>query len=142
MEDSSGNLNASIITTPQWSRARLLNIIPYMAKPRSERNLLLGKRLERARRAIGGTQKAFAAKAGIKATTYNQYENGASYPPPDEAKKIAKEHGLTLDYIYDAKTDRLQSWLADAIKALEVADAAQQPKMKVVEPRPRSRKSA
>jgi DNA-binding XRE family transcriptional regulator len=137
MEDNSGYLNASILTTPQWSRARALNILPYMPTLRPERNIELGRRLVLSRRAVGMSQKEFAETADIPATTYNQYEKGASYPPVEAAAKLVEKHGLTLDWIYLGNKRTLQSWLADAIKALEAADAARQPGIKVVQPRRR-----
>jgi transcriptional regulator with XRE-family HTH domain len=138
MEDNSSNLNASILTTPQWRRARELITLPHMAgELRPQRNIELGKRLALSRRALNLSQKAFAEQAGIKITTYNQYETGASYPPQEAVGKIREAHGLTSDWIYFADLDSLRGWLGKTIAALEAADAAREPAMKVVEPRRR-----
>jgi transcriptional regulator with XRE-family HTH domain len=115
-----------------------LNIFPLMKGGlRPERNLIVGRRLLLTRDALRLKQNKFAEAAGISPTVYNQWENGAVYPPADGAIKLCEAHGLTLDWIYRGHKDRLPSWLADAIKALEAAEAARQPQAKMVEPRRR-----
>jgi transcriptional regulator with XRE-family HTH domain len=138
-KDSSTTLNASILTTPQWSRARQLNIFPLMKKggSRPERNLRLGRRLALAREVLRLKQYRFAEEAGLSSTRYNQWETGAVYPPADEAIKLCDKYGLTLDWIYRGRMDCLPTFISDGIRALEAAEAARQPAAKVVVPRPR-----
>lgn len=127
-QDTLTQFKASILTTPEWQKARKSRIPGLMAgkpkKLRPEQNLLLGRRLKLTRRALGQSQKAFAAEAGVSPESYNQWENGAVYPPVEGATKLVKAHKLTLDWIYLAVPDRLPAWLAKAIEALADADAA------------------
>jgi DNA-binding XRE family transcriptional regulator len=83
------------------------------------------------------SQKDFAHIAGVSEISYNQWENGAVYPPVDGAIKLCKTHGLTLDWIYTSDMRCLPTWLSDAIKALTAAEAAREPEMTVVQPRRR-----
>jgi transcriptional regulator with XRE-family HTH domain len=109
---------------------------------RPERNLLLGKRLRLTREAMRFSQKDFAQKAGVNEISYNQWENGAVYPPVDSAIKLCKAHHLTLDWIYQADPACLPAWLDTAIKALGTAEASREAhkrvRMTIVQPRRRS----
>lgn len=145
VEDNLTRFKASILTTPEWHKARKLRTDLPMAgkhpKLRPERNLLVGKRLRLARDAARLSQKDYARAAGVSDVSYNQWEKGAVYPPVDSAIKLCKAHHLTLDWIYRADPACLPSWLHDAIKALGAAEAAREPAMTIIQPR-RSRKSA
>lgn len=117
-------------------------------KLRPERNVLLGKRLRLTRDALRMSQKDFAHAAGVSEVSYNQWENGAVYPPVDAAMKLRKAHRVTLDWIYCADPACLPSWLHDAIKALGVAEAesgatrsVDESEMTIVQPR-RGKRSA
>lgn len=142
-EDSSTELNASILTTPQWRDARKLNIYGGMARGLiPERNRLVAQRLLWTRTALQLKQNKFATDAGLSPTTYNQWETGVVHPPVDGAMKLCEAHELTLDWIYRGKMGSLPSTTADGIKALMAIDAARQPSMKVVQPKRRNRSAA
>jgi transcriptional regulator with XRE-family HTH domain len=57
-------------------------------------------RLELTRAVKGGTQKNFAAKAGIKDNTYSQWKSGTNQISLDAANALCDAHTLTLDWIY------------------------------------------
>lgn len=115
---------------------------------RPEQNKVLGRRLRLTRRAMNFTQKAFAVEAGVSPESYNQWENGAVYPPPDGAIKLVKAYKLTLDWIYLGQDDMLPAWLVKAIQALGDAEAALHERAKQMQDcdvkivRPRRGKSA
>ena len=67
----------------------------------------IGARLKAIRKITGLSQKEFAAKAGIKDTTYNQYENGASQPKIEYARALCDTYGLSLDWLYNGDTSNL-----------------------------------
>ena len=112
----------------------------------SDRNLAVGRRLKLARIAcgMGKQQGKFAKLAGISPNTYNQWETGVAYPGLEYAIKLCDRHNLSLDWIYRGKMDGLPTRLSDAIRELQVSEAAPtapateaQPPMKVVQPRRR-----
>jgi transcriptional regulator with XRE-family HTH domain len=149
-------MNASILTTPQWSRARELNIQQFMPRElRPERNLVVGKRLQLARRAFkfGDNQGKFARGAGISPTAYNQWETGENYPGVAAAIKLCERYpGLTLDWIYRGKMEGLPTDLSNALASLlneeQEADEARsrtappRQQMKVIPVSPRRRRTA
>lgn len=61
----------------------------------------IGKRLKAIREITKLSQKDFAARAGIRDTTYNQYERGVSQPKVEYAYALCDTYGLTLDWIYN-----------------------------------------
>lgn len=136
-EDSSSDVNASIITTPQWSRARKLAISQGMPRevPPPDRNIAVAERLILAREAIGIKQGKFATMAELSPNGYNQWETGANYPEVTYAIKLCDRHGLTLDWIYRGKFDGMPTWLSDAIRALQTAREHQpkRPRFRVVQ---------
>jgi DNA-binding XRE family transcriptional regulator len=140
-EDNSSYMNSSILTTPQWSRARKLSIHEFMPRENAPaRNRVIAERLVLAREAVGLKQGHYAAMADISATAYNQWENAAQAPDVYYAIKLCDRHGLTLDWIYRGKFDGLPTRLSDAIRGLQAARAQQtaaEVPMKVVEPRRR-----
>jgi transcriptional regulator with XRE-family HTH domain len=79
----------------------------------------IGQRLLLTRQALGiGGQGDFAARAGIGATAYNQYETGRKRPSIENAIALCDAYDLTLDWIYRGDPSGLTYELGDAIKAL------------------------
>jgi transcriptional regulator with XRE-family HTH domain len=64
----------------------------------------IGNRLKAFRLTTGLSQKDFAEAAGIRDTTYNQYERGLSQPKVENARALRETYGLSLDWIYDGDT--------------------------------------
>lgn len=77
----------------------------------------VGARLELTRHAFGLDQQAFAARANLKASTYNQYERGVNYPQLAAALALKDAFGLSLDWIYDGDPSALSYRLHEAIVA-------------------------
>ncbi len=82
----------------------------------------VGRRLRLTRRALQMPQGEFAARGGIAANTYNQFEHGARLISPGKATALCEAYNLTLDWIYRGDPSGLPYKLATAIKAL--ADVA------------------
>lgn len=126
-----------VLTTSEWRKARELSIEQftqgeldnrYMTQDtRPRRNLLIGKRLELARIALGkaDAQGEFSSAAGIKANTYSMWEIGENFPGIENALKLCSRYpGLSLDWIYLGKLEGMPLWLANTISALMTAEAA------------------
>jgi transcriptional regulator with XRE-family HTH domain len=64
----------------------------------------IGNRLKAFRLTTGLSQKEFAEAAGIRDTTYNQYERGLSQPKVENARALRETYGLSLDWIYEGDT--------------------------------------
>ena len=75
-------------------------------------------RLRLTREAFGMDQGVFAAKAGVAANTYNQYETGKNAPSLDVAHKLCDTWKLTLDWIYRGDASSLRHETAHAIDAM------------------------
>lgn len=84
-------------------------------------NAGVGERLRLTRQALGMAQNEFAARAGIAANTYNQFESGRNRPSLDAAMKLVDAYKITLDWIYLGDPSGLRYEMADAIKALRQA---------------------
>lgn len=144
-KDSLTGLNSSILSTPEWRRARELLTNTGMAArsrvDRPERNLVVGKRLLLTRDALRLKQREFAERADVGPASYNQWENGAVYPPVDGAIKLVKAHRITLDWIYLGNMDCLPTHISDAIRALSAAEIAREPEIKIVRPATRKRRA-
>lgn len=83
----------------------------------------VGYRLTLTRDALGYDQGAFAARAGLKANTYNQYETGKNLPNMDAAQALCDSYKLRLDWIFRGDTSDLRHETADAITALRKSRA-------------------
>lgn len=75
----------------------------------------VGARLEVSRQAYGRDQQTFAKKAGIKTSTYNQYERAVNLPALDAAMALKDTYRLSLDWIYDGDPSALSHNLHEAI---------------------------
>lgn len=78
-------------------------------------------RLTLTRDALGYDQGAFAQRAGLAASTYNQYEKGKNAPNMEAANKICDTYKLSLDWIFRGDTSSLRRETALAIDALRQA---------------------
>jgi len=78
----------------------------------------IGARLELTRNAVGLDQQTFASHAGLKASTYNQYENGINQPQISAANALCDAHRITLDWIYRGDMSGLSRTTHDAIFAV------------------------
>jgi transcriptional regulator with XRE-family HTH domain len=88
---------------------------------RKESHKAIGLRLQLARAVLTAgrgrvTQAQFALDAGLNAPLYNNYERGISRPQLENALKLVKTYGLSLDYIYLGKFDGLPHGLARDLK--------------------------
>lgn len=81
----------------------------------------IGRRLLLTRQAIGIGQLAFAERAKISSTAYNQYENAKKRPSIENAVALCETYGLTLDWIFRGDPSGLRYELANGIKALRAA---------------------
>lgn len=72
-----------------------------MSRNRDARSIAaIAARLIATRKALEMNQSVFAATAGVKNRTYNQWEKAKGRPGLDDAIKLADAYGLTLDWIY------------------------------------------
>ena len=72
-----------------------------MSRNRDARSIdAIAARLRATRDALQLKQAEFADAAGVKRSTYNQWEKAKGRPGLDDAIKLAEVHGLTLDWIY------------------------------------------
>lgn len=78
-------------------------------------------RLRLTRNVVGGTQRDFAAKAGINGPTYNQYETATTYPSLDEAHRLCDTHKITFDWIFRGNASTLRRDMEYALEALHQA---------------------
>ena len=67
----------------------------------------IARRLRMTRAVFDLTQGAFAAKAGLTASTYNRYERATRVPAIEQAIELCEAYGLTLDWIYRGVPDGL-----------------------------------
>lgn len=72
-----------------------------MAKPPSENDLIaIGERITMIREALGMIPADFARLVDLTTQSLSNYETGYRRPNLDQAFKIARKTGATLDYIY------------------------------------------
>ena len=87
-------------------------------KSTSTVNQEIGQRLIRLRSVMDmGSQLAFTKFVEIAAPTWNQYEKGHRRPSLDEAFKIVRRTGVTLDWIYFGEEAGLPHRLATALQS-------------------------
>lgn len=78
----------------------------------------IGDRLRLTRTALGLPQGEFAGRAGIAASTYNQYETGKQTPKLANAIALCETYHLTLDWLFRDDPSGLKYETAAAIAAL------------------------
>lgn len=76
-------------------------------------------RLRITRKATRLSQAAFARRAGISTSGWNNYERGRNRISVDEALKLCASFGVTLDWIYRGIDAGLPHQLAVAIHKVE-----------------------
>lgn len=80
----------------------------------------IAERLRLLRLASGSpSQAAFCASVGIGTTTWNNYERDLNRISLDEATKLVKRYGVTLDWIYYGDEKGLPLGLATALRELQ-----------------------
>lgn len=84
-------------------------------------NVEIGLRLLHTRQALGIGQTAFAERAEISATAYNQWEKGKKRPSIENAIELCDTYDLTLDWIFRGDPSGLRYELANGIKAIRAA---------------------
>jgi len=62
--------------------------------------IAVGERLQRIRQLCGLNQTKFAQTLGLQQNTYSSYENGSRKCSVETAVEIARQHSVTLDYIF------------------------------------------
>jgi transcriptional regulator with XRE-family HTH domain len=75
----------------------------------------VGARLRISREAYGLDQMTFAKKAGLKSSTYNQYERGVNHPQIEAGLALKDAFRLSLDWVYDGDPSGLSYKLHEAI---------------------------
>lgn len=81
----------------------------------------IAERLRITRAVFGYSQGEFGAKAGLKANTYNQYEQAIKRPSLGSAAKLCKTYGLTMDWIFLGDQGAMEWRLVQAIKSVREA---------------------
>ncbi len=66
---------------------------------------IIGKRIKAKREEIGIKQNEFAQRVGVSASAINQFERGEKKPSPDVLTRIAKELGVSTDYLLGASEE-------------------------------------
>ncbi|MEG3029461.1 MAG: helix-turn-helix transcriptional regulator, partial [Oscillospiraceae bacterium] len=69
---------------------------------------MVAQTLKKFRESLGLSQKEFAKKINVNATTYNNYENGIREPKSDFLISLYKKYGVSSDYLY-GNTDIMYS---------------------------------
>lgn len=81
----------------------------------------IGKRLRRMRFAFGGADAGeFAARFGVKRTTWLSYEAGARWLQPDTAVQLCAQFGVTTDWIYRGIEHTLPVHVLERLQAMPV----------------------
>lgn len=75
-------------------------------------------RLKLTRDVFGLDQKEFAARAGIAANTFNQYETATNVPALEVAHKLCDAYRITLDWIFRGDFGSLRHDTARALEAM------------------------
>ena len=74
--------------------------------------LEIGDRLARLRQAMSDlTQGQWAERHGFNVTQYNNWERGVRRVPVEAAERLCGRYGLTLDWIYRARSEGLPETL-------------------------------
>lgn len=85
---------------------------------------VIGRRLRALREALGyaKNQAAFARLCDISPRAWNNYELGLRTPSREEAGKVRRVTGVTLDFVYYGDDRSLTLELASKIRAALVAE--------------------
>ena len=93
--------------------------MPFTEHPERTK-MAVGQRMGLLREALGLDQKEFSRRAGLKPTTYNQYELGINMPELKSANKICDAYHVTLDFIYRGDSGSLKYETEAAIAAIKM----------------------
>lgn len=77
---------------------------------------LLAERLRRTREAMGQTQASWCRMVGIEPAAWSNYETGLRRISIDQALKVCKATGVSLDWIYRGMTAGLPYDIAVALQ--------------------------
>ena len=99
-----------------------------------------GDRLRQARKALGLTLKAFAARLGVTPQSYGSYENGRAQVPPLKRVAIAEALGAAVAAIWgdEGGTERNVSRAASPTAVREASPAYQVTPLPVLDGFPRT----
>lgn len=95
---------------------------PMMAvrpAPSPESMEAIAQRLRATREAFRMTQAAFSRLVGIEPQAWNNYERGAKRIAIDQALKVCRATGVSLDWIYRGMAAQLPVNLATALQDRE-----------------------
>lgn len=79
----------------------------------------IAERLRLLREAMGWNQKVMAARVGINATTWNNYELAVSPIPWQAALKVCAVTGASMDWIYRGQRGLMPVNIMDRIEDLQ-----------------------
>lgn len=79
----------------------------------------IAERLRTLRKAYGPTQVGFTARVGINQPTWNNWEREIGRISLDEAMKLVRAIGVTLDWIYRGETSTLRLDIQDRLREAE-----------------------
>lgn len=81
----------------------------------------ISERLELTREALGLSQAEFARRVGITEQAYTNYKRGARRISHDQAEKLCRAIGVSLDWIYRGDMQSLRLDLATKIQEILAA---------------------
>lgn len=79
---------------------------------RAKELLEIGDRLRAVREALELSQTDISRAIGVRANTYNQWENGKRLIDPLVASRLCDQFGVTMDWIYRGNMSSLPQHLA------------------------------
>ena len=77
--------------------------------------VMIGRRLIATREAVGMSQAELCRLADIKPNAYNQWERGHGRPSLEQAVRLVRALGITLDWIYLGNLAGVRHGLASQI---------------------------
>lgn len=86
----------------------------------------ISARLRLTRDALEMTQSEWCRRTGIATNTWNNYEKGLNRISLDEAFKIARTIGATLDWIYRGDESGLPKRITDGLERLREKERSQE----------------
>lgn len=92
---------------------------------REEMLTATGNRLRLLRLAVHGVnnQASFCALYGYRLTTWNNYERGLNRPKPEDAIRLKRQFGVTLDWIYGGSVAMMPAQLLNRMREIELQEA-------------------
>lgn len=90
----------------------------------------VGNNLRIAIEAVEPSLAAFARKMEISPTKLGNWLRGSNYPDPDLLAKACEEYGLTMDWFYRGQRAGVAAGVAESLRRVAQASAAEAPKAK------------